>query len=149
MSASAGTTVQVRPKKVRRIAIPAAVVLVVVFAVAGALLGNTPTGAYFRLSDQLSMVGLGVLLAAGALLLTRPRLRADADGLEIRNLLGTQHYSWDLVEAISFPNGAPWARVELPQDEYVPIMAIQATDGAHAVEAMRRLRELRREVDGA
>ena len=147
MSAATAGTVLVRPKKVRRVAIPVAVVLVVVFAVAGILLGNTPTGAFFRLSDQLSMIGLGVLLACGALLLIRPRLRADAEGLEVRNIIGTQHYRWELVEAISFPDGAPWARLELPEDEYVPIMAIQASDGAHAVEAMRKLRELRRQIE--
>ncbi|WP_433869368.1 PH domain-containing protein [Saccharopolyspora sp. CA-218241] len=150
MGAQAVTTVEVRPRKVRRIAIPIAVLLVVVFAAVGTLLRSTPTGVVFRVSDQIAMGLLGVLLAAGVLLLTRPRLRADADGVEIRNIIGTHRYSWALVEAVSFPNGAPWARVELPEDEYVPVMAIQASDGEHAVAAMRALRDLRRSlpVDG-
>ena len=33
-------------------------------------------------------------------------------------------------------------RVDLPDDEYVPIMAIQTVDKARAVDAMDRLREL-------
>ncbi|MBB5152711.1 PH domain-containing protein [Saccharopolyspora phatthalungensis] len=138
--------VEVRPRKVRRVAIPIAVALVLVFAVVATLLRNTPTGAVFSVSDQVAMGFLGVLLAGGVMLLTRPRLRADADGVEVRNIIGTQRYSWPLVQAVSFPDGAAWARLELPEDEYVPIMAIQAADGERAVTAMRRLRELRRAV---
>jgi hypothetical protein len=147
VNAEATGSVVVRPRKVRRVAIPAAVVLVVAFTVVAVLLRNTPTGVYFRISDQVAMAGLGVLLACGVLLLTRPRLKADMDGVEVRNIVTTQRYSWPLVQTISFPDGAPWARLELPEDEYVPVMAIQATDGAHAVEAMRHLRELRRRVE--
>lgn len=150
MSANAGAgAVEVKPRKVRRVAFPIAAVLVVIFAVVGTLLRNTPTGVYFRVSDQVSMVVLGMLLAGGVLLLTRPRLRADSTGVEVRNILGTQHYPWNLVEQISFPNGAPWARLELPEDEYAPIMAIQASDGERAVVAMRQLRELRRSLEDA
>ena len=138
--------VEVRPRKVRRVAIPVAVVLVVVFALVGLLLRNTSTGVVFSVSDQVAMVFLGMLLAGGVLWLLRPRVRADADGVEVRNLVGTQRYEWPLVQAFSFPDGAAWARLELPEDEYVPIMAIQAADGEHAVTAMRRLRELRREA---
>lgn len=139
-------TVEVRPRKVRRVAIPAAVVLVVTFVVAGALLRNTSTGVHFRTSDQVAMGLLGVLLAAGALLLTRPRLRADADGVEVRNVVTSHRYPWSAVESVSFPDGAAFARLELPEDEYVPVLAIQATDGDHAVASMRELRELRRKV---
>ena len=147
MSAPASDVVLVRPRKVRRVAIPAAIVLVVVFTVVGILLGNSPTGVIFRLSDQIAMVGIGVLLACGVLLFVRPRVRADLKGVEVRNVIGTQRYGWDLIQTISFPDSAPWARLELPEDEYVPIMAIQAVDGEHAVKAMRDLRELRRRVD--
>jgi hypothetical protein len=143
------STVEVHPRKVRRVAIPVAVVLVVVFTIAGVLLRNTPTGVYFQLSDQVAMVGIGVLAACGVLLLIRPRLRADAEGIEVRNVVGTQRIPWSMVEGITFPDGAPWARVELPDDEYVPILAIQATDGEHAVRAMRELRHLRRRIGTA
>lgn len=143
------TTVEVHPRKVRRVAIPVAAVLLAVFTVAGVLLRNTPTGVYFRLSDQIAMVGLGVLSACGVLLLIRPRVRANAEGIELRNVLGTRHFPWSVVQAITFPDGAAWARLELPDDEYVPIMAIQATDGEHAVRAMRELRHLRRRVASA
>ncbi|GAA4618305.1 PH domain-containing protein [Saccharopolyspora hordei] len=139
-------TVEVRPRKVRRVAIPIAVLLVVVFAVVGTLLTDSPTGVIFSVSDQVAMALLGVLLAAGVMLLTRPRLRADATGVEVRNIIGTHRYAWPLVQAVTFPDGSAWARLELPEDEYVPIMAIQAADGELAVKAMRDLRELRRQA---
>jgi hypothetical protein len=132
--------VEVRPRKARRVAVTAAVVLIVVFAVVGALLRRTPTGVYFQLSDQVAMVLVGLLLAGAALLFARPRVRASADGVEVRNLLGTRTVPWDLVLRVSFPHDAPWARLELPGDEYIAVMAIQSVDGRHAVQAIRALR---------
>ncbi|MBV8932125.1 MAG: PH domain-containing protein [Kutzneria sp.] len=131
-----------RPRRVRLLAIPLAVVLVAVFAVIGTLLRVTPTGAYFRVSDQIAMVLVGVLLACGVLLLTRPRVRADADGIEVRNLLGTTFYPWTVVRAIRVPDGSAWGRLELPADEYVSLMALQVVDGDRAVHAVRSLRAL-------
>jgi len=78
------------------------------------------------------------------LLLARPRLRAGAQGIGVRNVLGERMFPWPLVREVSFPDGASFARVELPDDEYVTVMAIQASDGARAVEAIRALRELQR-----
>ncbi|MGH3901795.1 MAG: PH domain-containing protein [Pseudonocardiaceae bacterium] len=131
---------EARPRKARRVAMAAAVVLVAVFAVVAALLRQTPTGVYFQLSDQVAMVVVGLLLAGAALLFARPRVRAGADGVEVRNLLGSRTLPWELVLRVSFPDGAPWARLEIPDDEYIAVMAIQAADGRHAVQAIRALR---------
>jgi photosystem II stability/assembly factor-like uncharacterized protein len=43
---------------------------------------------------------------------------------------------------VSFPAGARWARIDLPDDEYIPLMAIQAVDKDRAVAAMDTVREL-------
>ncbi len=141
----AGVLFEARPRRARRVAVASAVVLVAVFAVVAVLLRRTPTGVYFRFSDQVAMVLLGLLLAGAALLFARPRVRARADGVEVRNLLGTRMVSWDLVRRVSFPDGAAWARLELPDDEYIPVMAIQAADSRHAVQAIRQLRTLHAE----
>jgi cytochrome c biogenesis protein CcdA len=138
----------IRPRRVRRVAAIAAVTIVVVFTLVAVLLRNTPTGVYFRLSDQVAMVGVGLLIAMGILSLARPRLRVGADGVEVRNIVETKRVPWDLVLGVTFPEGAPWARLELPDDEYVAVMAIQAADGEHAVRAMRELRRLHRESTG-
>ncbi|WP_436496842.1 PH domain-containing protein [Actinokineospora sp. HUAS TT18] len=135
-----------RPRKVRLVTGIIATVFVVIFTVVAVLLRNTPTGVFFHTSDQVAMAGIGVLLACGALWFTRPKVTADAEGVNVRNLLGTTHFSWDVVESVSFPNGASWARLELPDDEYVPIMALQSMDGERAVTGIRELRRLLKEA---
>ncbi|MEO6088537.1 MAG: PH domain-containing protein [Umezawaea sp.] len=142
MSAAVAKTVEFRPKRIRRVTLVCAVVLVAVFTAVGLLLGDTPTGVIFRVSDQVAMVCLGVLLACGVLLLGRPRVRADAEGIDVRNVVTSSRYSWQDVLHVSFPDGASWARLELPDDEYVSVMAVQAVDREHAVDAVRALREL-------
>lgn len=137
---------QARPHKATVIAIAVAGVFVAVFVVVAILLRQSSTGVYFYASDQVAMAGIGLVLALGALWFARPRVRADRDGVEVRNMLGTHRYQWSDVTGVSFPDGSPWARLELPADEYVPILAVQAIDGEHAVTAMRELRRLRREA---
>ncbi|MGH3510765.1 MAG: PH domain-containing protein [Pseudonocardiaceae bacterium] len=136
------TVFEARPRKARRVAVAAAVLLVAVFTVVGALLRRTSTGVYFRLSDQVAMVVLGLFLAGAALLFARPRVRASADGVEVRNLIATRMVPWELVLRVSFPDGAPWARIELPDDEYIAVMAIQSADGRKAVQDIRALRDV-------
>lgn len=142
MSAAVAKTVEFRPKRIRRVTLICAIFLVAVFTAVGLLLGDTPTGVIFRVSDQIAMICLGVLLAGGVLLLGRPRVRADAEGIDVRNVVTSNHYSWQDVLHVSFPDGASWARLELPDDEYVSVMAVQAVDREHAVAAVRALREL-------
>ncbi|MET8758657.1 PH domain-containing protein [Lentzea sp. NPDC004782] len=136
------TTVVFRPKKIRRVAWACAIFLIAVFTVVGLLLGKTPTGVVFRASDQVAMILLGFLLAGGVLLLTRPRVTADASGVDVRNVVTSHHFEWKDVLAVSFPDGAAWARLELPEDEYISVMAVQAVDREYAVSSVRALREL-------
>ncbi|MEU4807275.1 PH domain-containing protein [Actinosynnema sp. NPDC023587] len=140
--------VEFRPRRIRTVAVISAVFLVAVFSVVGWLLTDTPTGVIFRTSDQIAMVVLGVLLACGVLLLARPRVRADEIGVEVRNVVTARRFTWSEVLHVSFPDGASWARLELPDDEYVSIMAIQAVDRDRAVAAVRALRDLHRAATG-
>ena len=88
----------------------------------------------FQTADQVAMALLGVVIAGVVLLFARPRLRVGAAGLSVRNLLGDKLVPWSDVVDVSFPQGARWARVDLPDDEYVPLMAIQAVDKDRAVD---------------
>lgn len=137
-----GWDLEVRPQKSARYAKGVAVVCVLLFVVLGIALRSSSTGVYFRLADQLAMIGIGVVLAGGVLLLARPRLRVNSDGVLVRNAFGERRVDWDLVEGLSFPDGAAWARIELPDDEYIPVMAIQSNDREHAVDAVRSFRTL-------
>lgn len=133
---------EVRSKKSARYAIAAAVLLVVAHTTVAILLRVSPTGVYFRTADQVAMAGIGFLLAGVALLLTRPRIRVGKSGVAVRNIFSERLIEWDLVRGLSFPDGAMWARVDIPDDEFIPVMAIQSNDRDHAVAAVRTFRSL-------
>ena len=137
-----GPVFVVRPRRVRVVAWVSAVAVVIGFAVPAAMLRASDTGVHFRVADQVAVLLLGVLIAAGILLLARPRVRADARGVEVRNVGVPRYLPWELVRAVAFPDGASWARLDLPDDEYLAVLAVQAVDGQRAVEDMRRLRAL-------
>lgn len=134
--------VVVRPRRVLICAWVGAVVTVVLFIGLAAVLRTVETGVYFRLADQIAMVVLGMLIAGGVLLLARPRVRADSAGIEVRNILATRYIPWELVMRVAFPDGASWARLDLPDDEYLAVLAIQSVDGQRAVDGITKVRAL-------
>jgi Bacterial PH domain len=141
---AAPTELTVRPRKATKVARVLAVAVVLIFAaVATAMHGRTEgTMGVFQTSDQVAMVGLGLLAGAGILMFTRPRLIADDAGIRVRNVFGGYELPWDVVRAVTFNRGSPWASLELYDDDLVPVMAIQATDKLHAVESVRALRAM-------
>jgi hypothetical protein len=148
MTTNADKTLVIRPVRVRWVAWIAALILVGVMTGVAIVLRQSTTGVYFRTADQVALVLLGVFMAAGVLLLTLARVRADEAGVEVRNVLITRRLPWTEVLAVSFPDGQRWARLELPDDEYLSLTAIQLVDGRHAVVAMDRLRALHRAAVG-
>ena len=120
----------------------AAVALFVVMTVIAVALRTVSTGVYFRVEDQVAMVVLGLLISLGVLTPTLARVRADEHGVEVRNLLITRRLPWSEVLEVSFPDGSRWARLELADDEYLPVSAIQLVDGQRAVTAIGQLRAL-------
>ncbi|OBC13479.1 hypothetical protein A5784_31150 [Mycobacterium sp. 852013-50091_SCH5140682] len=138
----AGWDVEIKPYRTPMFAYIAAFVLIAAHITIGALLKVGSTGVVFQTSDQVAMALLGVILAGAVLMLTRPRLRIGAQGLAVRNLVSYKLIPWTDVVGVSFPVGARWARVDLPDDEYIPLMAIQAIDKGRAVDAMDQLRTL-------
>jgi hypothetical protein len=141
---SVKTLLVIRPRRAMIMCSVLAVALLAVFVVVAVLLRNGDTGVRFQRSDQAAMVGIGILLAAGVMLFSIARVRADAEGIEVRNVLITRRFAWNEVLSVSFPDGASWARLELPDYEYHAVMAIQAVDRDRAVEAVRALRKLHR-----
>jgi hypothetical protein len=133
---------QVRPHLTPYFAYGAAIVILAANVVIGVMLKASSTGVVFQTADQVAMVLLGVVIAGAVLLFARPRLRAGRSGLAVRNMLGEKVIAWPDVVDVSFPPGARWARVDLADDEYIPLMAIQAVDKERAVAAMDRVREL-------
>jgi len=131
-----------RPRTTARYAYGGAALIMAAGLTVAVLLKNRSTGPVLRTADQFAMAGLAAVLAGVVLLLIRPRLRVGAAGLAVRNVLGYRLIPWDEVVDVSFPPGKRWARVDMPFNEYVPVLAIQLFDGDRAVAAMDTVREL-------
>ena len=134
--------VEIRPHLSPYFAYGAAALILAAHVTVGALLKIRSTGVIFQTADQVAIALLGVVIAGLVLMFARPRLRVGAPGVAVRNLLGYRLIPWDDVVDVSFPLGARWARVDLPDDEYIPVMAIQAVDKQRAVDAMDSVRAL-------
>jgi len=141
---AAETVLRFRPRRARVVCWVLAVAVVVVCTlVSFGLRGSTGDGpGVFEAGDQWAMIGLGVALAIGILMFTRPRVEADGTGIRVRNVIGGYELPWEVVRAVRFGRGAPWASLDLEDDETVAVMAVQAADKQYAVEAVRTLRAL-------
>ncbi|CAN3128802.1 PH domain-containing protein [Mycobacterium sp. smrl_JER01] len=134
----------VKPHLTPYFAYGAAALIVAAHVIVGALLKVGSTGVVFRTWDQVAIAMVGVVIGGFVSLFARPRLRIGASGVAVRNLFGYRLFPWDQVVDVSFHRGARWARLDLPDDEYVPVMAIQAVDKGRAVESMDQVRALLR-----
>jgi hypothetical protein len=131
------------PRRLRLICVCAAVAIMTVMTVVAVLLKSSTTGVVaFRTGDQVAMVGLGLALAAGVLWLARPRVDADAEGVAVRNVVGSYRLPWSFVQAVRFDRHSPWASLLLTNGEEVAVLAVQAADKQRALDAVQGLRAL-------
>lgn len=101
------------------------------------------TGVAITGLDKFAFIGVGIIISVLSwIALTRPRVRANEDGVQVRNIVGTRFYPWVVIYGLSFPKGSRMARLELPEFEYVPLWAIQSGDKERALEDVKRFREL-------
>ncbi|WP_420108916.1 PH domain-containing protein [Mycolicibacter arupensis] len=145
MTSSSGSShweLQVRPRMMRYGLWIVATLIVTIHVVVSLLLTIRSSGVIFRTYDQVAVVVLGLIVAGALLLLTRARVRAGEAGISVRNALADRLVPWSQIVGVTFPPGKRWARLELPDDEYIPLVAIQSADKEHAVQAMRELRAL-------
>jgi hypothetical protein len=132
-----------RPVRLRRVCWGVAALVMAVFTVVAVALGGGPEGAaQFRLADQIAMVVLGALVAMAVLALTRARVVADERGVQVRNVLSDRLFPWQVIREVRLDDGAPWASLELRDDDTVALLGVQANDGDLAVDAVLGLRAL-------
>ncbi|MCK8612382.1 PH domain-containing protein [Gordonia sp. C13] len=138
-----------RPRKLPRWAIIAAVIVLAIHIIFGLLLTVEDVGVRnLGGSDQVAIILIGVLVSGAILLLTRPRLRVGAEGVEVRNLVPVRLFGWDQVLGLTYPEKGYGAWLLFPSDEHITVLAVQANDGPRAVEAMARFRELEERYRG-
>ena len=107
--------------------------------------------ALFTLSQRLTLLGVLALLIVGMVALASCYVRADANGLRIRNGLRVHAVPWERVHKIILRSGDPWALLLItPADgrpfeaeldaEKRQLMGIQTVDGPLAKAAVNELR---------
>jgi transporter family-2 protein len=111
--------------------------------VAGAvLLAVAIHGPDVHLFDRVGIAVLGVPVAAVLLMLARPRLVADSDGLTVVNLVRTRHVAWAEVVGVDLAETQSWASLDLADGTALPVLALQTADGARYRRAVTELRAL-------
>jgi len=146
--AEAGPVV-VRPVRLVRVCRAAALLLVVVFAVVALSLRRGGGADVFGVADQVAMMTMGLLGAAGVLSLTRARVEADLTGIRVRNVVGEKVLPWQVVRGVRLDEGASWATLDLQDDDTVALLAVQSNDKERAVRAVLALRQLLDEARAA
>ena len=140
----------VRPHRVRVITISATLALCLLTAIGWFLLPEE-IRVLFTLSQRLTLLGVLALLIVGMVALASSYVRADLDGLRIRNGLRVHAVPWGRVHKIILRPGDPWALLLVrPEDgrpfeadfdaEKRQLMGIQAVDGSLAKAAVNELR---------
>jgi hypothetical protein len=148
VAADAATTttkpweLEVTSQRLKIVAVLAIIIVMGVHIFMASVVASGNTGAAVTTIDQWAFVGIGLIISAVCLTIMRPRVRANEDGVEIRNFIGTRFYPWDVIYGLSFPKGERWARLELPEFEFVPMWAFQSADGARVVTAVEQFRTL-------
>lgn len=141
--------VVVRPYRLTLVCRGVAALVVVVFTIVAVTLRSSGGAEVFGRADQVAMVVLGLVIAGAVLSFTRSRVEADVHGLRVRNVLSEKTVPWEVVREVRLDDGAPWASLELQDDDTLGLLAVQANDGERAVRAVLGLRALLRASRGA
>lgn len=104
-----------------------------VFMLGGAILlavvlPGSGTVAYHPI-DRAGIAALGVPIAVVLLLLARPKLTADAEGLTVVNLIRRRRLAWSEVVGVDLAVTASWASFDLDDGTSLPVLALQTVDG--------------------
>jgi hypothetical protein len=120
-----------------------AAVVLIVFVVIALVMRQHTAGAHFLRNDQIGTLVIGIVGAGLFVMLTRPRLRADAEGVHLRGFLGGwRDIPWNVVVRIDFPSKVRFARVVMPAEETLAIYAVSRFDAEQSVATMAVLRAL-------
>lgn len=139
---SAQWELSVQSPFLRKLAWILVVVIMIVHVFMAIVVRVGDTGVTVTLADQMGFIGIGVVFSFVALSLLRPRVLVNSKGVEVRNIVNGQFYPWEIIYGLSFPQEARWARLELPDFEFVPMMALNIYDKATIAQNVERFRVL-------
>ncbi|OEJ31093.1 PH domain-containing protein [Streptomyces subrutilus] len=93
--------------------------------------------------ERISFVFTAVLLTSVLVLLSRPKVVADEDGVTVVNLTSTRRLEWAQILRVNLRPGDPWVFLDLSDGTSLPALGIQpGVARAQAVGDARALRAL-------
>ncbi|MFJ5550740.1 PH domain-containing protein [Streptomyces sp. NPDC093225] len=141
MSADAPATpalpVTFRPTRTRIVLLAAGAVMFATITAIAVLLDRLSTG------ERLSFVFTAVLLSSVLVLLSRPKVVADEDGVTVVNLTSKRRLEWAQILRVNLRPGDPWVFLDLNDGTSLAALGIQpGVAKAKAVADARALRAL-------
>ncbi len=113
-----------RPLLTRAVLLSVGAAVLVTFTTVGFLMPPPWSAA-----DRVEMPAAGMLICALTLLLARPCVRADADGLTVVNLVSKRRLAWPEVLGVHLRSGDPWVYLDLSDGTSMAAMGIQSGNG--------------------
>ncbi|WBB61136.1 PH domain-containing protein [Streptomyces sp. WMMC500] len=101
----------------------------VVLVTAGLAIFATLTAIGMTLSlsagERISFVVVGLFFLGGLLVLGRPKVVADDDGVTVTNLTHSRRLAWAEILGVNLRPGDPWVSLDLADGTSLPAMGIQ------------------------
>lgn len=107
-----------RPGSTRVVLLTAAVAIFVVITAVAMLLKLSP-------GERVSFIFTALLLDAVLLLLARPKVAVDEDGVTVVNLTNKRRLEWAEILQVTLRPGDPWVFLNLSDGTSLPALGIQ------------------------
>ncbi|WP_369239568.1 PH domain-containing protein [Streptomyces sp. R21] len=137
MSELPSLPVTFRPGRTRAVLLGAGAAIFVVITAVALLLETLGPG------ERLSFVFTAALLFGVLVLLARPKVVADENGVTVVNIASSRHLEWAEIVQVNLRTGDPWVFLNLSDGTSLPALGIQpGIARQRAVEDARALRAL-------
>lgn len=97
---------------------------------------------WVALDTRVALVLIALFLTGVLLVLARPRIAANDQGLHVVNLVHSRRLEWAEIIDVSMIEGEPWPTFDLADGTTLPAMGIQSADGDFARRAFEELKAL-------
>ncbi|MET9674372.1 PH domain-containing protein [Streptomyces sp. NPDC006482] len=141
MSQPLPTTLPVtfRPGRTRAVLLTIGVAMFAVITAVALMLERLGTG------ERVSFVFTAALLSGVLVLLSRPKVVADDEGVTVVNITRTRRLAWAEIVKVNLRPGDPWVFLDLSDGTSMPVLGIQP--GIAKESAIRDARALRALAD--
>lgn len=108
-----------RPTRTRVVLVTVGLAAFVAMTVVGLVLPPLSTG------ERITFIVTGLIFLGVLLLLSRPRVTADASGVTVVNLTSRRRLDWAEVLRVNLRSGDPWVYLDLADGTSLAAMGIQ------------------------